>query len=88
MIKDIWPFGNNTVIWADMTNTTPLYYYLYDALKGNDSLFFTWRFGCGLETLGIISQQGMLSPVNLLLLLFKREDIYGAIGIVRPDKGE
>lgn len=40
MIKDIWPFGNNTVIWADMTNTTPLYYYLYDALKGNDSLFF------------------------------------------------
>lgn len=82
MIKDIWPFGNNTVIWADMTNTTPLYYYLYDALKGNDSLFFTWRFGCGLETLGIISQQGMLSPVNLLLLLFKREDIYGAIGIL------
>lgn len=81
-IKHIWPFGSRTVIWADMTNSIPLFYYLYDALKGTDSLFFSWRYGCGLETLGIVSQQGMLSPVNLLLLLFERDNIYGGIGIL------
>ena len=80
--KKIWPFGEETIIWADMTHTVPCSYYLYDVFGGKDSFLFSWRYGTGIEMLGIVAQQGMLSPVNLILRLFNRQNVFGAIGIL------
>lgn len=81
-VKGIWPFGEESVAWADMTHSMPLFYYLYDVLNGTDSFWFSWRYGTGINTLGIVSQQGMLSPINLLVLLFPRENVCDAVGIL------
>ena len=81
-VKGIWPFGKNTVVWADMTHSLPLFYYWRDVLCGSDAFFFTWRYGLGIETFGIVSQMGFLSPFNIFLLLFEREHMYGAIGVL------
>lgn len=81
-VKRVWPFGTKTVAWADMTHSMPLYYYWWDVLNGQDSMFFSWRYGAGLSTLGIVSQMGMLSPLNMILALFERSDVYGAVGIL------
>lgn len=80
--KSVWPFGSNTIAWADMTHSLPMYSYWRDVLEVKDSAWFSWRYGMGLQTLGIVSQMGLFSPFNIILIFFDRESIYGAIGVL------
>ncbi len=83
IVKGIWPFGEFSVAASDMVHGyLPCYYHLYDFLHGEKSLFFDFYTGTGVNMIGIASANGLLSPTNLLLLLFPRENLLDAMGIL------
>lgn len=82
IIKGIFPFGDNSIIWSDMhEQITALYYHFYDAIRGNGSLLVDFTSGGGLNFLGIIAYY-ILSPFTLILLFFPRDLVENAVSIV------
>lgn len=80
--KNIFPFGENSLIWGDMHDqVTAFYYQLYDAFRGNSSLLVNFSTGGGINFLGILAYY-ILSPFSLLVLLFDREKIYLVVSII------
>jgi len=81
-IKDIFPFGNNSIIWSDMhEQITALYYHFYDAVRGSKSILVDFTSGGGVNFVGIMAYY-ILSPFSLILLLFPRELVENAVSIV------
>ena len=75
-IKNIFPFGNLTIDTSDFQGQiVPFYYHVYDFLHGEKALFFDWYTGLGSNMAGLVSHYGLLSPLNLLFLFIKREQI-------------
>lgn len=82
IVKKIYPFGNNTLIYGDMHDQiTAFYYHFYDVFHGNASLFVDFTTSGGINFWGILAYY-ILSPVSLLLLFFPREDLYLAVSLV------
>ncbi len=82
ILKDIYPFGNNTLIFGDMYDQiTAYYYYLYDALRGNESLLINFASSNGINFFGIIFYY-LASPLSLLILLVERSKIHLFISII------
>jgi len=80
--KGIYPFGNNTLIFGDMYDQiTAYYYYLYDCIRGNESIFINFASSNGVNFWGIISYY-LLSPFSLLILLVERSKIHLFISII------
>lgn len=80
--KDIYPFGNHTLIYSDMYDQiTAFYYHFYDSLKGSNSLFIDFSTSGGINFFGILTYY-ISSPFSLLLLLFERDKIYLAVSIL------
>lgn len=80
--KKIFPFGNNSVIWADMHNQiTAFYYHLYDCVYNDSSLLINFNTAGGINFWGIMAYY-IISPFSLIILLFKRSDIYLVVSIV------
>lgn len=78
----IYPFGNNTVLTGDLyTQVSALFYHLWDAVRGGGSLLVDYTSGAGENFFGIFAYY-LVSPINLVVLLFKRNDIYLAISLV------
>lgn len=78
----IYPFGNNTVLTGDLyTQVSALFYHLWDAVRGGGSLLVDYTSGAGESFYGIFAYY-LVSPINLVVLLFKRNDIYLAISLV------
>lgn len=81
-IKNIYPFGRNSLIWGDMHDQiTAFYYHFYDVFKGNQSLLVDFTSGGGVNFLGIMAYY-ILSPLSFLVLLVKRTDIYLVVSII------
>lgn len=81
-VKDIFPFGNNSVVWSDMhEQVTAMYYHFYDAVYGNGSFLIDFTSGGGINFVGI-SAYYIMSPVTLLLLLFPRDMIIQGVSLV------
>lgn len=81
-IKNIYPFGRNSLIWGDMHDQiTAFYYHFYDAFKGNQSLLVDFTSGGGVNFLGVMAYY-ILSPFSFLVLLVKRADIYLVASII------
>jgi len=78
----IYPFGNNTVLTGDLyTQVSALFYHLWDTIRGGGSLLVDYTSGAGENFFGIFAYY-LVSPINLVVLLFKRNDIYLAISLV------
>lgn len=82
-VKGIYPFGNTTMAWGDMgQETLPLYYYLHDILTGKSNPSFSWQVAAGNNMSGVAAEWSLLSPLNLLLLLTSKENIYNFVSIL------
>lgn len=81
-LKGLYPFGNNSILYADMVQqTAPFYYNFFDIIKGNASIFYDFNTAMGFNIFSTISGY-FLSPFSYIILLFERENIISAINIV------
>ena len=82
LLKGIYPFGTNSLIWSDMHDQiTAFYYHFYDCFKGNSSLLVDFSTSGGINFIGILAYY-ILSPFSFLVLLVKREEIYLMISVI------
>lgn len=82
VVKGIFPFGNNTLIYSDMYDQiTAFYYHFYDCFRGNNSLFINFSTSGGINFFGILAYY-LISPFNFLLFLFDRDKIYLAVSLI------
>ena len=76
IVEELGPFGGHSLTFVDSLHQyLPFFSEYYDKLKGEGSLFYSWDIGLGSNFLSIISYY-MSSPLNLLIVLFKKEHIY------------
>ncbi len=69
------PFGDNTLAISDAkVQYIDFFAYLKDVLEGRNTIDYTFSAGLGGTSIAIVSYY-LASPFNLLLLLFKKEDI-------------
>lgn len=81
-LKELYPFGNNSIIYADMVQqTAPFYYNFFNIIKGSASIFYDFNTAMGFNIFSSISGY-FLSPFSYIILLFDRENIILAINIV------
>ena len=79
---EIWPFGNKTILTSDLANQYVQFLsYLREIYKGNHSIFYTFSKTFGGEMLSL-SAYYLMSPLNLILLLFKTEWLPQAIELL------
>ncbi len=82
-VNGVWPFGSGNITYDDMAQgTLPIYYHIYDWLHGNKALFYDWYTGLGVN----VVSAGTVTPLDLLLCLFKRENLLYALSILIPVK--
>ena len=82
VMKGIFPFGNNSLIWGDMHDQiTAFYYHFYDSVYGNNSIFINFSTGGGINFLGILAYY-ILSPFSLLVLFVPRDYIYLMVSVI------
>lgn len=81
-INDLYPFGSKLLIQVDTDYIyVPIMCKIWDFLHYGGSIFYT-NLGFGNSIYGPLMIQGSLfSPLNLLLLLIKRDDIISFFGI-------
>ena len=73
------PFGDNSLLIIDgLHQYMPFFSVLQDKLRGGESLFYTFRTGLGVNFLSLFSYY-LSSPFNLLILLFKRNQLNMAV---------
>lgn len=78
----IYPFGERCVLALDMNNQYISYFsYLKEILRGNHSLFYTFSKTLGGDMIGLFAYY-LMSPLNLLLLLFPLSQLPTAIEIL------
>lgn len=78
-IKGIWPFGSGNVAYFDMGQAVlPYYYHIFDWLKGLNALNRDFFTGLGVN----VAASGLPTPADLIILLFKRENLIYGIGFV------
>jgi uncharacterized membrane protein YfhO len=81
ILRGIFPFGNNSIVWSDMhEQITAMYYHFYDAFHSNSSLLIDFSSGGGISFIGIIAYY-IASPFTLILLLFPRDLLSNAVSL-------
>lgn len=81
-LKNLFPFGSETIIWEDMGGQiTPMYYQFYDAVRNGSSLFISYSAGNGVNFLGNMGYY-IISPFTLLVLAFPRDMIPQAVNVI------
>ena len=76
IIKDLYPFGSETISNADMGQAyLPAYYNLWDLFHGNTDLFFNFNIGAGSNIYDLGSIYGFFDPTNWLIALTSRNNI-------------
>ena len=80
--KGIYPFGTHSLIWGDMQDQiTAFFYHLYDSFLGDASIWVDFTTSGSINFFGIFTYY-LASPINFLILLFPRDNIYQAISII------
>lgn len=82
--KGIYPFGSETVAYADMMQQTipENLYYMWDVLHGKADAFFSWNSGFGINISGATSEQAYLSPLNFFIIFSSRDNLLNFINIL------
>lgn len=77
-----YPFGDITILRMDLYHQYgPLFGELYDRLQNGQGLIYSWVSGGGSSFLGNFFNY-LSSPFSLLVLLFDRNQVPGAISII------
>lgn len=72
-LRDIYPFGNNCYLRSDMYHQyAPFYSELWNKLRNNESLSYTWNTGMGTNFTSLYAYY-LASPVNYIIALFPQE---------------
>ena len=79
----VFPFGSEyTLFKIDLVHQyAPMLNNFYDLVKEGKSLFYSWNAGLGYSFVGNFFNY-IASPFNLIVFLFKREDIPNAINLI------
>lgn len=68
----VYPFGEKSLLITDMSQQyVDFHSWFYDILHGQDSIFFSWRAGLGMNMTGVYSFY-IASPFSFLVLLFPK----------------
>lgn len=77
-----YPFGDTTILRMDLYHQYgPLFGELYDRIQNGQSLIYSWESGGGSLFLGNFFNY-LSSPLSLLIFLFDRDQIPGAISMM------
>lgn len=69
-VQEVFPFGGRHILTVDLYHQyAPFLGELREKLLSGDSLFFTWRFGLGINFYALFTYY-IASPLNLLTVLF------------------
>lgn len=78
LVKGMYPFGKNYIMWGDMyEQIVPMYYNFYDVIRNGKSILIDYTGGVTSSLIPNFS-----SPFTLLVLLFKRSNIPNAVNII------
>lgn len=79
----IYPFGTGTIAQGDVEGQYASYCIkVWDWLHGTGSPELVWELGIGLGFWPTVAQYTLITPLNLLLLLFPKEGIFDFVSIV------
>ncbi|WP_251551944.1 YfhO family protein [Neobacillus muris] len=68
----VYPFGERSILMGDeYTQYIQFYNYLYDVLKGDGSLLYTWEAGMGLNFWSTFAYY-LSSPISFVILIFDK----------------
>ena len=82
ILKKIAPFGNNSMLDVDFYHQYgPLLNELYDRVKSGESILYSFNTGAGIPFFRNFFNY-LSSPFNLILFLFKKENIVMAFSII------
>lgn len=82
VLKGIFPFGQNTLIWGDMYDqVAAFYYHFYDVFMNGKSIFIDFSTSGSINFFGVMMYY-LFSPLSFLVLLFPRDNIYQVISII------
>lgn len=82
IVEGIGPFGGNSLTMVDSLHQyLPFFSDYYDKLKNEGSLFYSWNIGLGSNMLSIIAYY-LACPLNFIILLFDKENIYVAMSLL------
>ena len=78
LVKGMYPFGKNYIMWGDMyEQIVPMYYNFYDVIRNGKSILIDYTGGVASSFIPNFSSQ-----FTLLVLLFKRSDIPNVVNII------
>ncbi|HEY5465396.1 MAG TPA: YfhO family protein [Clostridia bacterium] len=83
LTRGIYPVANRDILTIDLYHQyAPFMSELYEKLSGFHSLLYTWNAGLGINFLAL-SAYYLISPFNLILLLFPRANLPEAIAFIQ-----
>ena len=82
LVKGMYPFGKNYIMWGDMyEQIVPLYYNFYDVIRNGKSILIDYTGGIASSFIPNFFYY-ISSPFTFLVLLFQRNDIPNAVNII------
>ena len=79
VILGVEPFGGKSLVIIDgLHQYMPFYSVLYDKLRTGGSFFYSFRAGLGINFMSLMAYY-LSSPLNLVILLFKRTQLNMAV---------
>ena len=82
LVKGMYPFGKNYIMWGDMyEQIVPLYYNFYDVIRNGKSILIDYTGGIASSFIPNFFYY-ISSPFTFLVLLFQRNDITNAVNII------
>lgn len=82
LVKGMYPFGKNYIMWGDMyEQIVPLYYNFYDVIRNGKSILIDYTGGLASSFIPNFFYY-ISSPFTFLVLLFQRNDIPNAVNII------
>ncbi len=81
-IKQMFPFGNNTIDYYDMAQQiAAFYYHVFDMLHGEKAFFFDWYTALGVNMAMSTSGCSNLSLFNLFFLFIPRDMLLSSLSL-------
>ena len=83
IVKGIYPFGENTIVYYDMgQQVVPFYYHIYDSLHGGSALFFDWYSNLSANYTMGMANSGCFSPMILFFYFVPRSMIMESLSLL------
>lgn len=82
-LKGIFPFGDKTIIQADLGQSyVPVFYNIHDILRNSGSFLWSFNLGIGSNFYGSFILNALFSPFTLIFGLIERSQIINYVNIM------